>query len=49
MIDRSDLVIFCVSKNSGGAYTSMKYAEKQRSRFINIADEIKCDVKKDIF
>ena len=35
MIDRSDLVIFCVD-HKGGAYNAMKYAEKNGKDFINI-------------
>jgi len=39
MIDRADLVIFYVDHNSGGAYQSMKYAEKQGKKILNLADE----------
>ena len=28
MVDRSDLVIFCIEHNSGGAYQTMQYAKK---------------------
>ena len=38
MVDRSDLIIFCVERSSGGAYQTMKYAEKQGKRIINIAE-----------
>ena len=37
MVDRSDLIIFFVS-HSGGAYNTLKYAEKQGKIFINIAE-----------
>lgn len=39
MVDRSDLVIFCV-EHSGGAYKTMKYAEKCNKEYINIANAI---------
>ena len=40
MVDRSDLVIFCVERSSGGAYQTMKYAVKQEKNIINLcADE----------
>ncbi|WP_028511414.1 hypothetical protein [Ruminococcus sp. NK3A76] len=39
MIDRSDLVVCCVQHNSGGAYLTLKYAEKQGKKIINISDE----------
>lgn len=38
MVDRSDLVVFWVERNSGGAYQTMKYAEKQSKKIINIAE-----------
>ena len=38
MVDRSDLVIFYVEITSGGAYQTMKYAEKQEKKIINITD-----------
>ncbi len=36
MVDRSDLVICCIEHKSGGAYQTMKYAEKQGKKIINI-------------
>lgn len=40
MVDRSNLVIFCVERSSGGAYQTMKYAMKQEKDIINLcADE----------
>lgn len=38
MVDRSDLVVFYVDHNSGGAYTTMRYAEKSGTRIINLAE-----------
>lgn len=39
MIDRSDMVVCCITRRSGGAYRSVKYAEKQGKKIVNIADE----------
>ena len=36
MVDRADLVVCAVKRESGGAYTAMKYAEKQGKRIINL-------------
>lgn len=36
MIDRSDMVVVCVKNESGGAYQSLKYAEKNQKRIINL-------------
>ena len=36
MVDRADLVIVYVKHESGGAYQSLKYAEKNEKRIINI-------------
>ena len=38
MVDRSDLVIFCVEHNSGGAYQTMQYAKKTNANIINLSD-----------
>ena len=38
MVDRSNLVICCIQHKSGGAYKTIKYAEKQKCRIINIAE-----------
>ena len=35
MIDRSDMVVVYVKNESGGAYQSLKYAEKNQKRIIN--------------
>lgn len=37
MIDRSDLCVFYVEHNSGGAYQSMQYAIKHKKDIINIS------------
>ncbi len=37
MVDRSDLVVFCVERETGGAYQTMRYAEKNGKRYINLA------------
>ena len=39
MVDRSDLVVFCIQHESGGAWQTMKYAIKQGKPCININDE----------
>lgn len=36
MVDRSNLVVFCVQHESGGAWQTMQYAEKNSSPYINI-------------
>ena len=36
MVDRSDLVIFYVSRNSGGAYQTMRYAQRQQKHWVNL-------------
>lgn len=40
MVDRSDLVVCCIQHKSGGAYKTVKYAEKQGKKIVNLADEI---------
>ncbi len=39
MVDRSDLVIFCVERESGGAYQTLQYAQKQEKKIVNLAEE----------
>ena len=39
MVDRSDLVVFCVEHNSGGAYQTMQYAKKVNANIINFKEE----------
>lgn len=36
MVDRSDLAVFYVKNESGGAYQTLKYAEKSGKRIINL-------------
>ena len=36
MVDRSHLVVFCVDHESGGAYATMRYAEKKGVQTINL-------------
>ena len=38
MVDRSDLIVFCVEHNSGGAYQTMQYAKKANANIINLPD-----------
>ena len=44
MVDRSDMVISCIQHQSGGAYKTIKYAEKIGKIIINIAEEIKLSI-----
>ena len=39
MVDKSDLVVFCIQRESGGAWQTMKYTKKQGIPYINIAKE----------
>ena len=41
MVDRSDMVIFYVEHNSGGAYQTMRYAKKANANIINLPDVIR--------
>ena len=36
MVDRSDLVVFCIQHESGGAWQTLRYAKKQGVPYINI-------------
>ena len=38
MVDRSNLVIFCVERNSGGAYQTMQYAKRAGINIINLPE-----------
>lgn len=40
MVGRSDLVVFCVQRESGGAWQTMKYAMKHGVPYININEVI---------
>ena len=39
MVDRSDLLVFYVEHNSGGAYQTMQYAQGKGKRIINLAEQ----------
>lgn len=39
MVDRSDLVVFCVQQECGGAWKTMQYAKKMGVSFKNINDD----------
>ena len=38
MVDRSDMVVFCIQHESGGAWQTWKYAQKQHIACINVND-----------
>ena len=38
MIDRSNLSVFLVERESGGAYQTLQYAVKQNKEIINLAE-----------
>ena len=38
MADRSNLIVFCIQHESGGAWQTMKYAKKQGISFVNLND-----------
>ena len=38
MVDRSDLCVFCITRRSGGAYQTLRYAERTGANTINILD-----------
>ena len=39
MIDRSEMVIACVQRKSGGAYRAMRYAQETEKRIISVAEK----------
>ena len=39
MIDRSDLVIVYVDRQSGGAYQSLRYAQKHHKQVVNLCED----------
>ncbi len=41
MIDRSELVVCCIQHKNGGAYKTIRYAEKQGKKIVNLAEKIK--------
>ena len=40
MVDRSELVVFCIQHESGGAWLTMKYAKKQGVLCINLNEQL---------
>ena len=40
MVDRSDLVVFCIQQVSGGAWQTMKYAKKLGKNYINLHNQM---------
>ncbi len=40
MVDRSDLVVFCIQHENGGAWQTRKYAKKQGVPCINLNDQM---------
>lgn len=40
MVSRSNLIVFCIQHESGGAWQTMKYAKKQSKPYININDDL---------
>lgn len=44
MVDRSDLIVFCIQHESGGAWQTMKYARKQHIPYINLNNPLE-DIK----
>ena len=38
MVDRSDLVVFCVEHSSGGAFQTMQYAKKVNANIVNFKE-----------
>ena len=39
MVDRADLIVCCIDHQSGGAYQTIQYAQKQNKKIINLATE----------
>lgn len=39
MVKRSDLVVFYVDHTGGGAYQTMRYAQKEKKNILNLAGE----------
>ena len=40
MADRSNLIVFCIQHESGGAWQTMKYAKKQGISCVNLNDPL---------
>jgi hypothetical protein len=39
MVDRSDLVVCCIQRKSGGAYKTVQYAKQNEVEVRNLAEE----------
>ena len=40
LVDRSDLCVFFIEHQSGGAWKTMRYALRQKKQVVNLADEM---------
>ncbi len=40
MVDRADLIVFCIQHENGGAWQTMKYAKKQGKPCINLNEQL---------
>lgn len=40
MVDRSDLVVFCVDRNRGGAFQALRYAQQQGRAYYSIDGDL---------
>lgn len=40
MVDRADLIVFCIQHENGGAWQTMKHAKKQHKPYINLNDPV---------
>ena len=40
MVDRSDLIVFCIQHENGGAWQTMKYAKRRSVPYVNLAMEV---------
>lgn len=38
MVDRSDLVVCCIERESGGAYQTAQYAARRKKQIVNVVD-----------
>ena len=38
MVDRANMILCCIDHKSGGAYKTIRYAEKQGKKVINLTD-----------
>lgn len=49
MVDRSDFVVFCIQRDNGGAWQTMKYAVKQDKPYIIINGNPMEETKHDVY